>query len=201
MPWAGQVAAILQMWYPGQEHHDAVASILTGDASPGGRLPVTFPRRLEDTPAAAERAPDIFAGYRWYDQQKIEPLFPFGHGLSYSEFDYSNFTATPAGDGFDAKFTVRNKGVREASDVPQIYLGPPSPAPVPMAARALVGFQRVILPAGRTQDVTIHVGARELSYWSTGSHNWVVGTGPRTVYLGASSRDIRSEQKITIPAR
>jgi beta-glucosidase len=209
MPWANQVAAILQMWYPGQEGADATAALLIGDASPGGKLPVTFPRRAEDAPTALpERYPGvdghgkysegIFVGYRWYDQQKIEPLFPFGHGLSYTEFEYSNLAIKAAGDGFDATFTVKNKGTREGSDVPQVYVGPPSPAPVPMAVRALVGFQRVILAAGRSQQVTIHVGARELSYWSAASHGWVRAPGQRLVMVGASSRDIRQEQKITI---
>jgi len=197
MPWAGQVAAILQMWYPGQEGADATAALLLGDASPGGKLPVTFPRRAEDAPAAL----GIFVGYRWYDQQKIEPLFPFGHGLTYSEFEYSGLAATPAGDGFDVTFTARNKGLRDATDVPQLYLGPPSPAPVPMAVRALVGFQRIQLQPGRTQPVKIHIGARELSYWSSTSHGWIIAPGQRLLQLGVSSRDIKQELKITVSAK
>jgi len=209
MPWADQVAAILQMWYPGQEGADATAAVLTGDASPGGRLPVTFPKRAEDAPTARpERYPGvdghgtysegIFVGYRWYDEQKIEPLFPFGFGLSYTDFAYSNLTVTPAGDGFDVTFAIRNKGGRDGTDVPQIYLGPPSPAPVPMAVRALAGFQRVTLAAGAAQHVTIHIDARALSYWSDATHAWTRAAGVRSVMLGESSRDIRLEQKITV---
>ena len=126
MPWADQVAAILQMWYPGQEGADATVAILLGEASPGGRLPVTFPRRAEDAPTGPpERYPGvdgkgaysegIFVGYRWYDKQRIEPLFPFGHGLSYTTFAYSGLSVRPAGDGYDVKFTIRTPAPGRAS--------------------------------------------------------------------------------------
>ncbi len=202
MPWANDVAAILQMWYPGQEGADATAAILAGDAAPGGRLPVTFPRRIEDAPTnTPERYPGvnghgtysegIFVGYRWYDQQNIEPLFAFGHGLSYTDFAYSGISATAAGDGYDVTFTVKNTGTRDGVDVPQVYLGPVASPPAPMAVRKLAGFERVPLAAGASRRVTIHVGARELSYWSATAHDWVLAKGPRTIFVGASSRDIR----------
>ena len=202
MPWANDVAAILQMWYPGQEGADATSALLVGDASPGGRLPVTFPRRLEDAPTnTPERYPGvnghgaysegIFVGYRWYDQQNIEPLFAFGHGLSYTTFAYSDASAKSAGDGYDVSFTIRNTGTREGVEVPQVYVGPPPAPPVPMAVRSLAGFERVALAAGASKRVVIHIGARELSYWSDTAHNWVVAKGSRTIFVGASSRDMR----------
>jgi len=202
MPWANDVAAILQMWYPGQEGADATSAILAGDAAPGGRLPVTFPRRLEDTPTnAPERYPGvdghgaysegIFVGYRWYDHENIDPLYPFGHGLSYTTFTYSDIGAKAAGDGYDVSFTIRNAGTREGVEVPQVYVGPPPAPPVPMAVRSLAGFERVVLAPGASRRVTIHVGARALSYWSVTSHRWELATGPRTIFVGASSRDIR----------
>ena len=171
MPWAGQVAAILQMWYPGQEGADATAAILLGEAAPGGRLPVTFPKRAEDAPTAKpERYPGvdgkgaysegIFVGYRWYDQEKIEPLFPFGFGLSYTTFAYTNVAVKRAGDGYDVTFTLKNTGTREGVEVPQVYVGPPPSAPVPMAVKALAGFERVTLAPGASKKVTVHVDAQ-----------------------------------------
>jgi beta-glucosidase len=212
MPWADRAAAILQMWYPGQEGGDATAALLVGDAAPGGKLPVTFPRRIEDAPTnPPERYPGvnghgaysegIFVGYRWYDQQNIEPLFPFGHGLSYTTFTYSDLSAKPAGDGFDVTFTIRNTGTREGIDVPQVYVGPPPSAPAPMALKKLVGFERVALQAGRTQQVTAHISARDLSYWSASDHRWVVAAGKRALVVGASSRDIRLRSEITVTAK
>ncbi len=211
MPWAGQVAAILQMWYPGQEGADATAAILIGEAAPGGRLPVTFPKRAEDAPTAKpERYPGvnlkgeysegIFVGYRWYDQEKIEPLFPFGFGLSYTTFAYSNVSAKRAGDGYDVTFTLKNTGTREGVEVPQVYVGPPPNAPVPMAVKALAGFDRVTLAPGAAKPVRVHVDARALSYWSTKDHAWKVAGGKRTFMVGASSSDIKLKTDVTVPA-
>jgi beta-glucosidase len=209
MPWADKVAGILQMWYPGQEGADATAAILLGEASPGGRLPVTFPRRAEDAPTApAERYPGvngkgaysegIFIGYRWYDKQNIEPLFPFGHGLSYTTFSYSALTVRPAGDGFDVSFTVKNTGTRPGVDVPQVYVGPAPNASAPMAVKKLVGFDRVTLAAGQAEPVTIHVDARGLSYWSVTAHKWIVAPGPRAFMVGASSRSITLKADVVV---
>lgn len=202
MPWVEQTSAVLEMWFPGQEGADATAALLLGDANPGGKLPETFPRSEADMPVnTPERYPGvndqeaysegIFVGYRWYDAQGIEPLFPFGHGLSYTQFEYSKLNIQPKGDGFDISFLVRNVGPMQGAEVSQIYLGPPSAPPAPMAQKKLVGFQRVVLDQGHSEQVTVHVGARELSYWSTEQHGWTVAVGSRPVYIGSSSRDIR----------
>jgi beta-glucosidase len=222
MPWKDHVRAVLEMWYPGQEGGWATADLLTGRANPGGKLPVTFPGKLEDAPARAaghpERlaptqqppapggtAPDapavtfsegIAVGYRWYDQQRIEPLFPFGHGLSYTHFEYSGLEVKRAEDGFEVTFTVRNTGAREGVDVPQAYVGPVGNPPVPMAPRSLVGFRRIELAPGRAAGVTFHIDPRQLSYWSAATHGWVAASGNRPVYIGASSRDIRLQGTI-----
>jgi beta-glucosidase len=212
MPWADKVAAVLQMWYPGQEGADATAAILVGEASPGGRLPVTFPRRAEDAPTAPpERYPGvngrgvysegIFVGYRWYDQQKIEPLFPFGHGLTYTTFGYSGLNVRPATDGYDVTFTVKNTGTREGVDVPQVYIGPPEKAPAPMALKKLVGFERISLAPGQSRQVKVHVDARGLSYWSTKDHRWTVAPGRRTLMVGSSSRTISLKTEVTVRAK
>jgi len=212
MPWVDKVAAILQMWYPGQEGADATAALLLGEAAPSGRLPVTFPRRAEDAPTAQpERYPGvngkgvysegIFIGYKWYDQQKIDPLFPFGHGLSYTTFAYSGLGVRRVGSDYDVTFTVKNTGSREGVEVAQVYLGPPPSPPAPMAVRKLVGFERVSLAPGATKKVTIRVDASGLSYWSPKDHRWVVAGGRRTVMVGASSRDIKLQSAANISAK
>jgi beta-glucosidase len=131
----------------------------------------------------------IAVGYRWYDQQNIQPLFPFGHGLSYTRFEYSNLVVKRGADGADVTFTLRNAGSRKGAEVPQVYVGP----------KSLVGFQRVELEPGKSTLVTIHVDTRELSYWSIEKHDWVLPPGNRPVYLGASSRDIRLHQVLEGP--
>ena len=209
MPWADQVAAILQMWYPGQEGAEATASLLFGEVGPGGRLPVTFPRRAEDAPTAKpERYPGvdgkgaysegIFVGYRWYDQEKIEPLFPFGFGQSYTTFAYTTVAAKRVGDGYDVTFVLKNTGTREGVEVPQVYVGPPPSAPVPMAMKALAGFERVTLAPGASKKVTVHIDMRALSYWSVADHGWKVASGRRTFMVGASSRDIMLRTEVAV---
>lgn len=208
MPWLGETGAVLQMWYPGQEGADATAALLLGEAVPGGRLPVTFPPSDELTPiaSASERYPGvegrasydegIYVGYRWYDAEDVQPLFPFGHGLSYTTFAYSALQTTTAGDGFDVQFRVRNTGALEGSEVAQVYLGPPDDPPANMAPRQLVGFERLRIPPGEEREVTVHIGERQLSYWSVEEHDWSVASGRRAVHVGRSSRDVRLRGEI-----
>jgi beta-glucosidase len=210
MPWAKDVRSILQLWYPGQEGGDVTADLLVGAANPGGKLPVTFPASEQDTPFAGhpERYPGvndeqfysegIFVGYRWYDAQDIAPLFAFGHGLSYTEFRYSKLRVRRGGDGLDVSFRVRNVGSRRGTEAPQVYAGPPPNPPVPMAVKSLAAFDRIELAPGQARRVTLHVGARQLSYWSTSADDWVVASGRRPVYVGASSRDIRLQTNVDV---
>jgi beta-glucosidase len=224
MPWGDRVRAILEIWFPGQEGGWATADVLLGRANPGGKLPVTFPVRLEDSAARAADHPErlglsappgtsgtnpdapavtfsegIAVGYRWYDQQNVEPLFPFGHGLSYTRFEYSNLNVKAAAAGLDVSFTLRNVGPVAGAEVAQIYLGPAKGAPVRMAMKSLAAFRRVELGAGRSRSVTLHVEARALEYWSVDRHDWVWSGDERPVYAGSSSRDIRLEGR-TRPA-
>jgi beta-glucosidase len=145
----------------------------------------------------------IFLGYRWYDAHNVTPLFPFGYGLSYTKFDYSKLSVTPSSDGgIDVSFRIHNEGNFAGSDVPQVYVGPSSqlPADIQQAVRRLVQFQRVELAPGQFEDLTLHVAPHWLSSWSSAQQEWVLGTGPRAVYVGSSSRDLPLSATVTVAA-
>ena len=216
MPWLDRVRAVLLMWYPGDEGGGATADLLLGRENPGGRLPFTWPRRLEDGPANDPAHPErtsagidgvtsysegIFVGYRWYDRQQIEPLFPFGYGLSYTRFAYGGLSLHRSEDGgLDVSFELRNIGGVDGDEVPQVYIGPPAPAPAAaqFALRALAAFDRVHLRAGESRSMRLHVAARALQYWSVERNRWLTALGRRSVQVGASSRDLRLQAEITI---
>lgn len=209
LPWADHVKAILEMWWPGDEGGWATASLLLGRADPAGRLPVTWARRLEDYPATDPRFPErsqagvdhkttysegVNVGYRWFDAERTRPLFAFGHGLSYTRFAYSGLEVQKTADGgLDVAFALKNSGDRDGDEVPQIYLGAP-PGQIAGAAfpvRKLVAFARIHLAKGETKAVALHVGPRQLQYWSIARQGWMMPDGPRAVSVGASSRDLR----------
>jgi beta-glucosidase len=204
MPWLDRVRAVLLTWYPGQEGGWATVDLLTGKANPGGKLPMTFPVSMEDTPYGDPKHPErsvgvdqkviqsdgIFIGYRHFDRNNISPLFPFGHGLSYTDFAYSDLKIGRTEAGLDVEFTVRNTGSRAGAEVPQIYVGPPESG-VPMPPRSLAGFTRVELAPGKAERVRVHVPERQLEYWSVEERNWTRPAGRRPIYVGASSRDVR----------
>jgi beta-glucosidase len=146
----------------------------------------------------------ILVGYRWYDTKEIAPLFPFGHGLSYTTFAYSALSVKPgtgsSGDsGHDVRVTVRNTGTRAGTEVVQVYVGPPASPPVPMASQSLAAFGRVTLAPGEAQTITLHINPRAWSYWSGSS--WAITPGRRLVFVGSSSRDIRLKAEATVEAR
>ena len=195
--WESSVPAVLQAWYGGQEQGNAVASILFGDVNPSGKLPVTAPVDETKTPVSApERFPidrldsqfteGIYVGYRGYEQFSIMPQYPFGHGLSYTTFDYSNLRITPK----SVTMTLKNSGLVAGSEVVQVYAGT-LPTPVPTALKSLAGFARVPLQPGQSQDVTIALDPQSLSYWDVSSKAWVAPKGNVPIMVGASSSDIR----------
>ncbi len=214
LPWADKVKAILEMWWPGDEGGWSTANLLLGKTSPAGRLPVTWGKRLEDYPATdpkyAERSmkgvdgkttfsEGVNVGYRWFDKESIEPLFPFGFGLSYTTFDYSGLHVAKAADGgLEVKVNIKNTGNADSDEVPQVYLGAPAdiPSGVEFPVRALVAFDRIHLSAGQEKTVTLHVVLRQLQYWSTANQRWELAKGKRTVSVGGSSRDLKVEQTI-----
>ncbi|MFC8198419.1 beta-glucosidase [Streptomyces sp. NPDC057298] len=203
MPWLERTAAVLQMYYPGQEGAAATAAVLFGDCDPGGRLTQSFPVDDDHHPVAGEprRYPGvngvehysegIHVGYRWYDAKGVRPLFPFGYGLSYTSFAYGELRVERTGDGLEVSFTVRNTGRRDGVDVPQVYVGPSPDLRVDQAVRVLGGYQRLALKAGESRRVTVRVDERTLSSWDPKRHGWVLGTGRRTVWVGASSGELR----------
>ncbi|MGB8013413.1 MAG: glycoside hydrolase family 3 C-terminal domain-containing protein [Terriglobales bacterium] len=214
LPWIDKVKAVLEMWWPGDEGGWSTANLLMGRVSPAGRLPVTWGKRLEDYAATDPRHPERFGkgvdgkttysegvdvGYRWFDKQNIEPLFPFGHGLSYTTFEYSGLQVRKSPDGgLDVGVTIKNTGAMASDEVPQVYLGAPSVIPdgVQFPIRALAAFDRVHIPADASRTVTRHVAPRQLQYWSTKYGKWVTAAGKRTVSVGASSRNLRLSQDI-----
>jgi beta-glucosidase len=207
MPWLGKVKAVLQMWWPGDEGGWATANVLLGKSNPAGRLPFTWAKRLEDyspnDPAHPERSAagvdgkttfseGVDVGYRWFDKQKIEPLFPFGFGLSYTTFSYSNLKVSPASDsGFDVSVHITNSGNLPGDEVPQVYLDAPDQRTtgVQFATRTLAGFDRISLNPGESKDVRLHVSPRSLEYWSTTDNRWI-RSAPRQIRVGPSSRDL-----------
>ncbi|MCL2658981.1 MAG: glycoside hydrolase family 3 C-terminal domain-containing protein [Acidobacteriaceae bacterium] len=209
MPWLGKVKAVLLMWWPGDEGGWAAADVLLGKTSPAGRLPFTWPRRAEDMPAADPAYPErtgkgvdgktvfsegIFVGYRWLDRQGKDPLFAFGFGLSYTQFEYSDLTVQPAtGGGADISFKIKNTGEVDSDETPQIYLEAPAKVPgdAQFAKRALAAFTRIHLRAGETQTVQLHIPLRRFQYWSTTREQWVTAAGVRNLDIGSSERNLR----------
>jgi beta-glucosidase len=210
MPWVNDVPAILDMWYPGQEGGPATADLLVGAAVPGGKLPVTFPARESDAPTATSplRYPGvngqeyysegIFVGYRWYDQNGITPLFPFGSGLSYTTFGYRNLRVLGGKDGIPrVRFTLTNTGSRTGTEVAQVYVGR-LPTSLPTPVKQLAGVARVSLRPGESRTVTVSLDRLSLSYWDSQADRWVTPAGQVAVLVGASSRDIQLHGTLTI---
>jgi beta-glucosidase len=213
-PWADQVKAIVEAWYPGAEGGNALARVLFGDVDPGGRLPVTFPVNESDlaTSGHPERYPGIgenaeysegvFVGYRHYDRAGIAPRFPFGFGLSYAQWQYDDLRITPARGGRLAatvSFTVRNASGRAGVEVPQVYVGLPSPsADVPQPPRQLKGFRKVALGPGESKRVSVELNERSLSYWNEPAKDWSIAPGCYFVDVSRSSRDPQLTGALTV---
>jgi len=209
--WIGKVPAVLQTWYLGQSAGTALASILFGDADPSGHLPCTFDRTIEENPTygrypgsfrpgkewpIVDYSEGIFYGYRGYDRSGKDPLFPFGHGLSYTSFTMEGMEATQGADGVSVTTKLTNTGNREGATVVQVYLslieeGTPRPL------RELKGFERVSMKPGESRQVTIKIPSEDLRYWHPDLHHWVDPSGPMKFEVGFSERDIR--QSVLLP--
>jgi len=199
MPWLDDVAAVLQVWFPGEEFGDALADMLLGVVEPAGRLPITIPRQLSDTPAFAHYpgsddhmayGEGLLIGYRWYDANGIAPAFAFGHGLGYTQWEMGD--ATVSGDssvGVTVTVAAHNVGARDGSTVVQCYVEPVEPQPG-RPLRTLQGFVRVHGAAGTTSAVTIQLPPRAFSQWSPTDHAWVPSPGDHRVLVGWSSAQL-----------
>jgi beta-glucosidase len=212
LPWIDKVKGVLQMWWPGDEGGWATANVLLGNVSPAGRLPISWAKNLADYAATDPKYPErsrkgvdgkttftegVDVGYRWFDKLDVQPLFAFGHGLSYTTFDYSGLSVKKASDGgLDVAVTIRNTGAMGSDEVPQLYLGAPAevPAGVQFPVRALVAFDRVHIGKGESREVVLHVAPRQLQYWSTKDGKWITASGKRTISVGGSSRDLRLKE-------
>jgi len=207
MPWVNEVPAILQGWYLGTEAGNALASVVVGDVNPSGKLPFTFPVKLEDNSAHALKAfpgenhqvtytEGIFVGYRWNDKENIKPLFSFGHGLSYTTFKYSKVTADKSemdsSDKISFTVNVKNKGAREGSEVVQLYISDLKSS-LPRPVKELKGFEKVSLKPGEEKAVTFTIDKSALSFFNADKHEWVAESGDFEALIGASSTNIKSK--------
>ncbi|WP_022775356.1 glycoside hydrolase family 3 C-terminal domain-containing protein [Butyrivibrio sp. AE2015] len=195
MPWHHHFKALLHCYLNGQAGAGAVMDILTGDVNPSGKLSETIPRRLEDTPAyryypsqerTSEYRESLYVGYRYYDTADVPVLYPFGFGLSYTSFEYSDISVTDEG----ATFTITNTGSRDGAEVAQLYVGLPG-GKVFRPKKELKGFAKVFLKAGESKKVTIAFDDKTFRYWNVKTNNWEVEDGKYIISVGASSADIR----------
>jgi beta-glucosidase len=212
MPWADQVPAILEAWYPGEEDGTVVADLLFGKVNPSGKLPLTFPASAGDVPAntpaqypgvngTATFSEGVFVGYRHYDAGNITPLFPFGFGLSYTSFAFSHLNVSKGAHGtVTVTANVTNTGSRAGAEVAQLYVGDPSSAAVPEPPNQLQGFSKVSLNAGQTRRVSFTLTARSFSFWDTASASWRVAGGTYHLNVGDSSRSLPLTATIQLPA-
>lgn len=217
MPWKNKVKAILEMWFSGQEGALATLDVLSGAVNPGGRLPVTFPQKLEDLAARDREHPERFAlsgrisvrnavhpntahftegllnGYRWFDEREQEPLFPFGFGLSYTSFSYKGMKAVFTKEGCQVSCVIRNTGSRDGEEVAQCYLGRPRQVPpgVLTVPRMLVDFRRVSIKAGGEAAVVFQIDDLYFRYYDVKQREYLRFLGDREIFIGASSRDLR----------
>lgn len=213
IPYPERMPAILQSWYIGSELGPTVVDVLCGDVNPSGKLPFSFPAKLEDCGAHSfgeigypgdgvkvEYKEDILVGYRWHDTKKIPARYPFGHGLSYTTFSYGKPALSAksiAADGtLSLTIDVTNTGSREGKEVVQLYIGDDK-ATVLRPVKELKGFEKLALAPGETKQVTFNITADDLKYWSEEAHDWVAEAGKFTAYVGSSSTDIRGKVKFS----
>jgi beta-glucosidase len=217
--WLDEVPALIAAWYPGQEGGAALSEVLLGRASPSGRLPISWERRLQDNPTFGNyhyndpAQPDavvyregLFVGYRGYRERAPRPLFPFGFGLSYTTFGYSNLqiAAAPPTSGsrpplFVASFDVTNTGSRAGADVAQVYVAP-APSQQPRPQRELKGFQRVQLAPGETRHVSVPLDARSFAYYDVAAQRWLAESGKYGIEVARSVQDVQLRGELALPA-
>lgn len=211
MSWLDDVSAVLETYLPGEAGAAAVIDTIYGDNVPSGKLAETFPLSLYDTPTektfpgdrlTVEYRESIYVGYRYYDKIGKEVLFPFGHGLSYTEFQYDNIklnrTKIGANESLTVSVDITNIGNYKGKEVVQIYVGAPQDCDVFMPCKQLFGFEKVELDSGETATVSIDLEPRSFEYYNTEVRDWVTVSGTHTIYVGSSSRDIRAQIQVAV---
>ena len=206
--WQDKVSAIVMGWYPGQEGGLAIARMLAGEFSPSGRLPLTIEARVEDNPTYTNYYVEnpltkrghstlnvtygegVFVGYRGYEKNGVQPAYSFGHGLTYTTFEYSDITVKPSQNGSDVTFTLSNTGQYDAAEVAQVYVGEVNPT-VLRPSKELKAYKKVFLKAGESQQVNVHLPKSAFAFYDVDSHDWKVNPGEFNIMVGASSSDIR----------
>lgn len=212
MPWTQDVPAIIQSWYNGTESGNALASVLMGDVNPSGKLPFSFPAKLDDVGAHKLNAypgvekeltynEGIFVGYRWLDKEKIKPLFPFGHGLSYTTFEYGNVVSDKKSMNIEDKMTfvvkIKNTGDKAGAEIVQLYVSDLKSS-VPRPVKELKAFDKIFLNPGEEKEVSFTLDKTALSYFDADKHDWIAEKGDFEVLIGASSNDIKSKAKFAL---
>lgn len=213
MPWIGKVNAVLEMYLAGEGAGEAAVRLLTGAANPSGKLAETFPLRLEDAPSylnfpgdreRVRYAEDVFVGYRYFDSKKEEVLFPFGHGLSYTTFEYSDLKLSSGewheGERLKVTLTITNTGTRAGKEVVELYVSDQSGEAV-RPVHELKGFEKVALQPGESKQVTFELGGRAFAFFDEKTHGWRVPNGKFVVEAGASSRDLRLFAEVVVHGR
>lgn len=205
--WIDDVAAVVEAWYPGQEGGNAIADILSGNYNPAGKLPFSFIKKYEDSPAFKDykdkslKSPyeeGIFVGYRYLDKHHIEPLFPFGHGLSYTQFEYSNLKIEPLKDNaFMVKVDIKNTGKRSGAEVVQVYVRDVE-CSLERPEKELKGFQKIFLEPGEKQTVQITLNRDAFSFYHPEKKQWIKEPGEFEIQVGGSSKNIRMKDSINV---
>jgi len=214
MPWLEKVPALVQTWYLGSEAGNAIANIISGDVNPSGKLPFSFPKKLEDNAAISfgkisypgidnkqQYLDDILVGYRWFDTKKITPLFPFGFGLSYTTFEYGKAATDKKvyeqNDVIKLSFTVKNTGKTNGSEITQVYVSQPK-ASVIRPLKELKAFKKVFLTAGEIQTIELDIKVKDLAYYNDKTQSWVVEAGVFVLSNAASSGDVKSKVSVQV---
>ena len=204
--WLPHVPAVVEAWYPGMEGGNAIADVLFGHVDPSGRLPFSWPKRLEDSPShqlgtqnndEVDYKEKLLVGYRYYDTRNVAPQFPFGYGLSYTTFSFGPLHAIPKNGRVPLSLTVKNTGPRDGIETVQIYVRPLKPS-VTRPVHELKAFQKISLKAGQSRQVDFQLGPEAFSYFNAAKNRWQVDPGPYEIQAGVSSRQILSAAKVVV---
>jgi beta-glucosidase len=208
MPWVDKVDGIVETWFLGTQAGHAIADVLLGKVNPSGKLPFTFPVKLEDNGAHAlnayrkdslqvEYKESIFVGYRWAEKHDIKPLFAFGHGLSYTTFEYGEASCGKSGKGFKVSVDVTNTGKVEGKEIVQLYISDDE-CTLERPVKELKGFKKVSLAPGETKQVTFEIEPDMLKFYDPARGGWTLESGSFTVHVGAASDDIRTTATFSV---